>query len=131
MVPDELVHANQMRALETELNSALAQLAEKDKEIAMLRDLLQELVGDLESMANIPNLPKGAEEACLMLKEFLRRERAIHPLPYIHTDKVKPLVEALESVKSDICTTMYRLSLPTEYQVERVLAHYKQLTEEE
>lgn len=73
----DYVKSDDMRAIEIELNSALSQLTEKDKEIAMLMD---QICKDREVMG------------------FLQRVAEEHKENYIHTDKVKPLVEALESV---------------------------------
>lgn len=137
---------------EKELNSALAQLAEKDKEIAMLRDVLtlaKDELNDLWSYCgkglevhgwhlngNPEPLDNFFEDNSCGAREAIEEALSATSAPtYIHTDKVKPLVEGSERVMEWL--DGYRLSkglgegFPPLKCLKDAIAHYKQLTGEE
>lgn len=121
-----------------ELNSALSQLteaesrlAEKDKEIAALS-------GALSKISNHKRDDTSPEVFWWFVKDVLRQVQSSPAPPYIHTDKVKPLVEALHNLlgQCDQGATFHGITIdsPSAQQAmkdaEAILAQYKEATGE-
>lgn len=85
--------------LESELKATVAQLAEKDKEIAMLRGQLKRVVGwhnapgDCYSTGPLHSDYRDA--MCPSCEAETMLKNTVAP-PYVHKDTVTPLVAALE-----------------------------------
>lgn len=123
----EVVLASKMRELEMDCHALVEEknslLAEKDKEIAMLRVSLEQIVNGSNADAR----------SFVIAKQALSYTQGP---TYVHTDKVKPLVEALGNAikKAGIGSmngvTTYHLKPDDSTAVRESLAQYRETTGE-